>query len=189
MKKLLPIFLLSVLLFNFNTAYSQVSLTLTGGVQTPTKDFSSIVKNGYGFCASIGYSIPLVPVEFSFSAGYNNWKYKTQNDVSNSGIPESGSSISLYSIPVMVGPKLFIPIPIFIFKLYIGVDAGIVYSSTTASGATSTKDFIYSPMFGFRLNLPPGIVAIDIDFKNYNYTDSGHTFSWIGINGGITLSL
>jgi hypothetical protein len=189
MKKIFPIILLFIALFNINTAYSQIGLTLTGGVQSPTKDFASIVKNGYGFCASIDYSIPLVPVEISFSAGYNNWAYKTQFEPANTGQQGVGNGINYYAIPVTVGPRLFIPISIFIFRPYIGVDAGIAYSSSTASGALSTRDFIYSPMFGFRLSLPPGIIAIDINFKNYNYTDSGHTFSWIGINGGLSIAL
>lgn len=189
MKKLFTLLFLLFALFNINTAYSQVSLTLSGGVQTPTKDFGNIVKNGYGFCASIGYSIPLAPVEISFSAGYNNWAYKTQFDASNSGAHEFGNGINVYSIPVTVGPKLFIPVSLFIFRPYIGVDAGIVYSSSTLSGASSSSDFIYAPLFGFRLSLPPGIIEIDINFKDYNYTDAGHNFSWIGINGGVTISL
>ena len=103
----------------------------------------------------------------------------------------SNSSIIFYSIPVTVGPKLFVNIPGIGFKPYIGIEAGIVYSNSTLPGSSSFTDFIYTPTIGFRYKLPLDIIAIDINVKEFNYTDTGSnlTTSWFAINGGITLSL
>ncbi len=181
MKKLFPVFLLAAILFNINIAYSQISLTLNGGIEMPTGNFSNLVNNGYGLSASIGYSVPIIPLEICLTAGYDNWAYKT---------PLSG--INMYSIPVTIGPKLFINIPGIGFEPYIGIEAGVVSSSSTASNATSTKDFIYSPEIGFRYNLPLGLIAIDVNVKESNFSDTSgptQTYSWFGINAGIAISL
>jgi hypothetical protein len=191
MKKLFPVILLAAVLFNFNITFAQVALTLNGGIQIPVGNFSNLVNNGYGASASIDYSIPIIPVGISLSIGYDNWAYKTQYSYSNSGLHEFGNGINMYSIPVTLGPKLFINIPGFSLEPYIGIDAGIVFSSSTLAGASYSTNFIYSPMIGFRYNLPPGIIAIDINAKESNLNDSGssQTFSWFGINGGISISL
>ncbi len=191
MKKLFPVILLAAVLFNFNITFAQVALTLNGGIQIPVGNFSNLVNNGYGVSASIDYSIPIIPVGISLSIGYDNWAYKTQYSYSNSGLHEFGNGINMYSIPVTLGPKLFINIPGFSLEPYIGIDAGIVFSSSTLAGASYSTNFIYSPMIGFRYNLPPGIIAIDINAKESNLNDSGssQTFSWFGINGGISISL
>jgi hypothetical protein len=192
MKKIFPVILLAAVLLSFNTSYSQISLTVNGGIQLPTGDFGNIVKSGYGFSGSLGFSLPLIPIEIGLTAGYNNWAYKTQFDESNSGVHEFGSGINLYSVPVMVGPKLFIHIPFIGFEPYLGIDAGIDYTSSTASGASSNTYFIYSPIIGFRYNLPLGIVAIDVNVREYNFKNSGgsnQTLSWFGINGGVAISL
>ncbi|MHB8852588.1 MAG: hypothetical protein ACYC6P_04410 [Ignavibacteriaceae bacterium] len=191
MKKLFPVMLLAAVLFNFNLTFAQVGFTLNGGIQIPVGNFSNLVNNGYGVSASIDYSIPIIPVGISLSIGYDNWAYKTQYSYSNSGLHEFGNGINLYSIPVTLGPKFFLNIPGFGLEPYIGIDAGIVFSSSTLAGATYGSNFIYSPIVGFRYNLPPGIIAIDINAKESNLNDSGsnQTFSWFGINGGISISL
>ena len=189
MKKIFPVLLVATLLFNFNTVYSQGCLTLNAGVQMPTGDLNNLVKSGYGFSAAVGFSIPFVPLEISLTAGYNNWAYKTQSILSGTGVQTPVGNNNLYAIPVTIGPKLFIPFSVLVFKPYIGIDLGIVASSSTASGASYSTDFIYTPLLGFRLNLPPGIIAIDINIKDSNYKNSGQTFSWISINGGLAISL
>ncbi|MGD1007939.1 MAG: hypothetical protein ABR980_12005 [Ignavibacteriaceae bacterium] len=193
MKKLFPVFLLAAVLFNFNIAYSQISLTVNGGIEIPTGNFSNLVKNGYGLSASIGYSVPIIPVEICVSAGYDNWPYKIQYSLSNSGLHEFGNGVNMYSIPVTIGPKLFINIPGVGFEPYIGIEAGVVSSSSTLVGATSITDFIYSPEIGFRYNLPLGLIAIDVNVKESNFTDTSggqtQTYSWFGINAGIAISL
>ena len=191
MKKLFPVILLASVLFNFNIAFAQVGFTLNGGIQIPIGNMSNLVSNGYGASLSIDYKIPIIPVGLSLSVGYDNWPYKTQYSSSNSGLHEFGTGINMYSIPIMLGPKLFINIPGFSLEPYLGIDAGIVFSSSTFAGATFGSDFIYSPMVGFRYSLPPGIIAIDINVKESNLNDSGsnQTISWLGINGGISISL
>ncbi|MGD1008387.1 MAG: outer membrane beta-barrel protein [Ignavibacteriaceae bacterium] len=184
MKKIFPVILVAFVLANFSTSYSQVSLTLNAGVEIPIRNFSNTVSNGYGLSASAGYSIPLIPVEIALSAGYDNWPYKLHPGPSN-------SNIIIYSIPVTLGPKLFINIPGLGFEPYIGIEAGVVYSNSTLPNSSSTSDFIYTPAIGFRYNLPLSIIAIDINVKDSNYknTSNNQTISWFSINGGITLSL
>jgi hypothetical protein len=186
MKKLLHLFFLSVILFNVNTAYSQVSLTVNGGIQMPTGDFSNLVSSGTGYTASVGFSIPLIPIDISVTAGYNTWANKAQTSVLGASLPAAGN---FYAVPVTIGPKLYLPIPLLFFNPYLGVDGGFVYSNSTESGASSSTNFIYSGMIGLRLSLPPGIIAIDINVKDSNFKVSGKTFSWIGINAGIVLSI
>jgi hypothetical protein len=193
MKNFFYIILLFAVLFTCNNIYSQVGVTINGGLQIPAGDFSNLVNNGYGFTASLDYSIPLVPIGLSLMAGYDNWAYKTQYSLSNSGLHEFGNGINLYAIPVTLGPKLFIKIPGAGFVPYIGIDAGAVFLSSTAAGAGSSTDFFYSPVIGFRFSLPTGIIAIDINIRESNMVDNSSspatTSSWIGINGGITISM
>jgi hypothetical protein len=189
MNKLLPAILLAIFLFFSNISYTQVSLTVNGGIQIPSGDFGNTVKSGYGFTGSLGFSIPLVPLEFSLTAGYDKWAYKTSIEIPVSGVQTIENNLSKYSIPVTIGPKLFFPIPMIGFEPYIGVDAGLVFSNSNIPGATYTSDFIYCPMVGIRYNLPLGIIAIDINVRDFNYKDSGQAISWIGINGGIAISL
>ncbi len=191
MKKLFPLILLVLILFNFNITFAQMGLTLNGGIQIPIGNMSNFINNGYGASLSIDYKIPIIPVGLSLSVGYDNWPYKTIYSTSNSGVHEFGTGINMYSIPITLGPKLFINIPGFSLEPYLGFDAGIAFSSSTLAGATVVSNFIYSPMIGFRYSLPPGIIAIDINVKESNLNDSGsnQTISWIGINGGISLSL
>lgn len=186
MKKLLVIFFLTFILLNVNTAYSQVSFTVNAGIQMPTGDLGNMVNSGKGFTAGLGFSIPLVPLDISITAGYNTWPNKSQTSISGISLPASGN---FYAVPITIGPKLYLPIPILFFKPYLGVDGGFVYANSTVSGSSSSTNFIYDGMIGFRLELPPGIVAIDINVKDSNFKSSGQTFSWIGINGGIVLSL
>jgi hypothetical protein len=189
MKKIFTVLMFAAALLSINSSYAQVSLTVNGGFQLPAGDMSNLVKNGYGFSASLGFSIPLVPLELSVTAGYDNWPYKSQNILPNSSIQTSLNGINLYAVPVTVGPKLFIPLPLIGFKPYVGIDAGIIYSSSTASGASSKTDFIYSPIIGLRYDLPLGIVGIDINVREFNYSESGSKNSWYGINGGVAISL
>ncbi len=191
MKKLFPVILLASVLFNFNIAFAQVGFTLNGGIQIPIGNMSNLVSNGYGASLSIDYKIPIIPVGLSLSVGYDNWPYKTQYSSSNSGLHEFGTGINMYSIPITLGPKVFLNIPGFSLEPYLGIDAGILFSSSTLAGATFGTNFIYSPMVGFRYNLPPGIIAIDINIKESNFNDSGssQSYSWLGINGGISISL
>ncbi|MHB8852373.1 MAG: hypothetical protein ACYC6P_03320 [Ignavibacteriaceae bacterium] len=191
MKKLFPIILLASVLFNFNITFAQVGFTLNGGIQIPVGNFSNLVNNGYGVSGSIDYTIPIIPVGISLSIGYDNWPYKTQYSLSNSGVHEYGTGINAYSIPITLGPKVFLNIPGFSLEPYLGIDAGILFSSSTLAGATFSTNFIYSPMFGFRYSLPPGIIAIDINVKESNFNDSGssQSYSWLGINGGISILL
>jgi len=192
MKKIIPVILLAAVLLSFNTSYSQISLTVNGGLQIPTGDLGNLVKNGYGFSGSLGFSLPLIPIEIGITAGYNNWAYKTLYNESNSGLHDIGGGINLYSVPVTIGPKLFIRIPFVGFEPYLGIDAGVNYTSSTESGASSNTSFIYSPIIGIRYNLPLGIVAIDINIREFNYKDKGsssQTYSWFGINGGVAISL
>lgn len=191
MKRLFPFILLASILFNFSITFAQMGLTLNGGIQIPIGNMSNFINNGYGASLSIDYKIPIIPVGLSLSVGYENWPYKTIYSTSNSGVHEFGTGINMYSIPITLGPKLFINIPGFSLEPYLGFDAGFAFSSSTLAGATVVSNFIYSPMIGFRYSLPPGIIAIDINVKESNLNDSGsnQTISWIGINGGISLSL
>jgi hypothetical protein len=193
MKYLFPLLLLTFVFFNTGTSYSQVNLTVNGGVEIPAGNFSNAVNNGYGISASLGWSLPIVPVEIAVSAGYDSWPYKTQNSLINNGLHEFDSGTKVYSIPVTIGPKLFISIPGIGFEPYIGIDVGIVSSNSTATGVSSTTDFVYSPEIGFRYNLPLHIIAIDINLREYNYTNTSggtsQTTSWYGISGGLVLSL
>ncbi len=184
MKRIFPFVVAAFVLANFSTSFSQVSLNLNGGVEIPTGNFSNLVSNGYGLSASVGYSVPLIPVEIALSAGYDNWPYNLHPGLSN-------SNVIFYSIPITVGPKLFINIPGIGFEPYIGIEAGVVYSNSSLPNSSSTSDFIYTPAIGFRYNLPLSIIAIDINVKDSNYktSSSNQTISWIGINCGITLSL
>jgi hypothetical protein len=193
MKKLLPVLLFSFVFFNSWTLYSQVNFSVNGGVEIPAGNFSNAVNNGYGVSASLGWSLPIAPVEIDVTAGYDNWPYKTQYSLSNSGLHEFDSGTKLYSIPVTIGPKLFINIPGIGFEPYIGIDVGVVSSNSTAAGVSSSTDFVYSPEVGFRYNLPLNVIAIDINLREYNYTNTSggtsQTTSWYGISGGLVISL
>jgi|WetSurMetagenome_2_1015567.scaffolds.fasta_scaffold69791_2 hypothetical protein len=117
MKKVSITIFLLVLFSSINT-YSQTPFrgNLTAGINNPLGDFSNLYKSGVSVEAGLFYSLPLVGIDLTLTAGYNGFKYKndyfTSLVSSNlSGVTVSGFNVSWTAtdIPVMVGARYKLP--------------------------------------------------------------------------------
>lgn len=117
MKKISVLVILMVL-FTSVFAYSQTPFrgNLTAGINNPLGDFSNLYKSGVSVEAGLLYSLPLIGIDLSLTAGYNGFTYK--NDyftglVSSNlgGVTVSGFNVSWTAtdIPVMVGARYKLP--------------------------------------------------------------------------------
>lgn len=82
-KKNLLLVLLLVSIFMTSSSFTQEEfrlnksrVTLNAGVQFPVSSFIDSVKTGFGSLITFDYSPPSSLFSFSFSAGFNFWKYK-----------------------------------------------------------------------------------------------------------------
>jgi opacity protein-like surface antigen len=110
------IFLL--VLFTSICSYSQTPFrgNLTAGINNPLGDFSNLYKGGVSIEAGLFYSLPLIGIDLTLTAGYNGYKYK--NDYftglvsTNLGATVSGFNVSWTAtdIPVMVGARYKLPV-------------------------------------------------------------------------------
>jgi len=116
MKKLKTIFLL-LLFFTSICGFSQIPLSgkLTAGVNSPLGDFSNLYKSGVSVEAGLFYSLPLIGIDFTLTAGYNGFKYKNDyftglvNTNLGIGVANFNYSWTATDIPVMVGAKYKLP--------------------------------------------------------------------------------
>lgn len=170
--------------------FAQISAGFSGGVQVPLSLFGNLVKTGYGATISGEYEInPHLAI--SLSAGYNKWAYRTSYNLSGRVVNVIRSNSYMYSVPVMVGPRLLMRIPSSRFKPYVGVGVGFMFSSSTLSAAVYEKNIIYSPYVGVSYDLIHGVMSIDLNIResSFQQTVNGITNSWYGINAGVALGM
>ena len=156
-------------------SFGQMKFTLNGGYQMPTGTFKDGAKSGFGGSLSLDYSLPLLPVSLAFTAGYNKWNFKDN-------LPTSG--YNFHAIPLMAGVRYYSGGP------YVGADVGFSLSNSNAPGASSSTDFTFSPIIGYRFGLTPvGITSLDLNVRYWNISSSGSSINWIGFNAGIAFGL
>lgn len=131
MKKL-NVILTAVLMFVLlSSTYSQtpIKLSLTGGIAAPTGNFSDLYKLGYAFEGGAFYSIPMLPLDLTLTAGYSQFAYKneyfTNSVTSNLGVGVTGFNPewNATDISVMFGTRYNIPAPG--FAPYISGEIGV----------------------------------------------------------------
>ncbi len=169
---------------------AQISADFSGGVQVPLSLFGNIVKTGYGATVSGQYKIN-PGLAISLSAGYDKWEYQTSYNLNGRVVSVTRSNSFMYSLPVMIGPRILMRIPRSRFKPYLGIGLGIMFSSSTSSGSINRRDIIYSPYLGVRYSLIPGVMSFDLNVResSYQQTLNGITNSWFGVNAGIALGM
>ena len=132
------IFLFFVILFFTGTgSFSQTPFrgNLTIGMTNPIGDLSKIYKGGVSAEAGLFYSLPLVSLDLTLTAGYNGYKYK--NDyftglVSSNlgvGVANFNYSWTATDIPVIVGARLRFPFGS--TRPYVTGEAGLHFVSFT----------------------------------------------------------
>jgi hypothetical protein len=130
MKKIgIVVFLL--VLFTSICSYSQTPFrgNLTAGINNPLGNFSNLYKGGVSIEAGLFYSLPLIGIDLTLTAGYNGYKYK--NDYftglvsTNLGATVSDFNVSWTAtdIPVMVGARYKLPVGN--IRPYISVEVGL----------------------------------------------------------------
>lgn len=117
--KNLRLFLAAAIVIIFvSGVYSQtpIKLNLTGGAGLPVAAFSDMYKTGFSIEGGVFYSIPMVPVDLTLTAGYNQFTYKNEyftNLVTTKlavGVTGFNPSWNATDIPLMVGAKYNIPV-------------------------------------------------------------------------------
>jgi hypothetical protein len=117
MKNIKMIIFLAVLLIPV-CSYSQTPLrgNLTIGMTNPIGDFSKVYKGGVSVEAGLFYSLPLISLDLTLTAGYNGYKYKNEYFTGLVSSNLGGASVSGFNvswtatdIPVMVGARLRLP--------------------------------------------------------------------------------
>lgn len=131
MKRIKVIFAVVLTFVFLSNAFPQtpIKLNLTGGVNTPLRDFAEQYKTGFSIEGGVFYSIPKAPVDLTFTAGYNSFTYKNEyftNLVTTKlgvGVANFNPSWSATDIPIMVGVKY--NVPAVGFSPYVWGEAGL----------------------------------------------------------------
>jgi len=117
MKKVNSLIFLLVL-FTGIYGYSQTPFrgNLTAGLTSPIGDFSKLYKGGVSVEAGIFYTLPIISLDLTLTAGYNGYKYKNDYFTGLVSSNLNGATVSNFNvswtatdIPVMVGARLRIP--------------------------------------------------------------------------------
>ncbi|MFA5011373.1 MAG: outer membrane beta-barrel protein [Ignavibacteria bacterium] len=104
-----------ILLVSVANSQTPIKLNLTGGASLPVAAFSDMYKTGFSIEGGVFYSIPMVPVDLTLTAGYNQFTYKneyfTDLVTTNLGVGVTGfnPSWNAVDIPLMIGAKYIIP--------------------------------------------------------------------------------
>ena len=181
-----------------SNVYSQtpLKLNLTAGANVPMGSFADVYKSGLSVEGGVFYSLPLVGIDLTFTAGYNGFTFKndyfTNLVQTNLGVSVNGfnPSWTATDIPIMIGAKYNFPIlpyspyvwgeigaHFLTFKdRLIGTMEGNSTNPTTISLATesgSETSFGYAIGAGVTIPLIPKI-GIDINIK---YNSNGGIYS------------
>lgn len=166
---LVLVFLLSI------SSFAQMKVTVNAGLQLPTGNLKDAAKSGYGGNLTLDYSLPLLPVSLAFTAGYYKWDFKDNT-------PASG--FNFHTIPLMAGVRYYSGGP------YFGADLGFSLSNSNIPSSTSSTDFTFSPIIGYRIGFSPvGLVSLDLNVRYWNVSSSGSSTNWIGFNAGLAFGL
>ena len=175
-----------------------LKLNLTGGANIPMGSFKDVYKSGVSIEAGVFYSLPLVGIDLTFTAGYNGFSFKNEYFTNlvqtNLGVGVDGfnPSWTATDIPVMIGAKY--NFPILPYSPYVWGEVGAHFLSfkdrligrmignstnpTTINLATesgSETAFGYAIGAGVTIPLVPKI-GIDINIK---YNSNGGIYSKI----------
>jgi hypothetical protein len=107
-----------MVLFTGISSYSQTPfrVNLTAGMTSPIGDFSNTYKGGVSVEAGLFYSLPLIGLDLTLTAGYNGYKYKNEfftglvNTNLGVGVDNFNYSWTATDIPVMVGARWKFPV-------------------------------------------------------------------------------
>jgi len=166
---------LAIVLLLSTTSFAQMKFTVNAGLQSPTGNMKIDLKSGYGGNLTLDYSFPLLPITFAFTAGYNRWDYKDTTPF---------NSNSFYSVSLMAGIRFYSGGP------YVGADVGYSLSNSNITGSTSSTEFTFSPIVGYRFSLTPiGLASLDLNIRYWSILSSGPSTNWIGLNAGVAFGL
>ena len=201
MKKLLTLLFIGLLIVSVNNSKAQTPFrgSLNIGANVPIADFSDVYKTGVSVEAGLFYSLPLIGLDLTLTAGYNGFKFKNEyfTDLVRSNLEvavrDFAPDWTATDIPVMIGARFKLPVSS--IKPYVTGEIGIHVmnfnerfngsriigsssdpSSFSLSGATESKSKIgFGFAFGAGVEIPiiPK-VSIDLGAK-YNY--NGITYS------------
>jgi opacity protein-like surface antigen len=201
MKKVKSLILFLVL-FTSICSYSQTPFrgNLTIGMTNPIGDFSKLYKGNVSAEAGIFYSLPLISLDLTFTAGYNGYKYKNDYFTGLVSSNLNGATVSNFNvswtatdIPIMVGARLRFPFGN--MRPYVTGEVGLHLVSFTDrfngqriignsgspvafnfNGATESGSSIgVGTAIGAGLEIPL-IIKVNLDL-NVKYNYSGVTYS------------
>jgi outer membrane protein W len=186
MKRYIILFAMLIVIIAANNSYSQLRLSLQGGIQAPTGEFGNTAATGFGGAATFEYW-QNTPLSFTASAGYFAWEQQ--------GNVPAGHTYSFSTIPIMLGMRYYLGRGD--FHPYLGSELGlhllnakqtITSGNTTTTTTTSESNFGISPMAGFRYHVG-NRVDLDINMK-YNIVSSElNNRNFLGFNFGVQFGL
>lgn len=183
MKKLFAVILFVTL---SSAAFSQIHLSLQGGVQIPTGDFSDFANTGFGGSATFEY-LQNSPLSFTGMLGYYVWDRE--------GEQPDNVDYSYRTIPIMLGIRYYFDQ--YDFAPYFGTELGIHLwqteievekNNSTITTEASESNFGITPMFGFKYRLSTS-VDLDVNLKYNIVSGDGPSTSFVGLNFGVQFGL
>ena len=185
MKRILSVFVATILLAGFINAQGKMAIGFNGGIALPMGDFGDLYSMGFGGSALFVYHIS-PNADITGSAGYLTWSGK-----------DSFSDYKFNSIPVLAGVRYsfgkgkfnpYVSGELGVHFTTVDVPEIVILGITVSGGSASDTFFGFGAGVGFLYQVGNNM-DLDVNAKYNSVSSSGGSSNYISIMAGLLFGL